>query len=615
MSWLTKTDTFFLRSVHKVAPNSPKTPVSIVLVDSRSIAKAGNWIVSSKGLPVLKQAAEDAGAVTVRSEMVPGSLADADASWRGQAPKPTANRQATHAPLSIETKSGFQPSLALGAALGVASEFEASARTLQTPAYLPALNGVHGIASTSKDQTWSAADGRIRLLPGDVYPAVSTISAASLLDKDRNALRQLKGSVVLIIRSNDASVGSNAWAQGQAAAQLINNDLAERPYWAPLAEASAVLLIGLGILWLLGIGRMVLATIALLLAAISLVGAAIGAYLSMGLLFNPLPPIALLAAGYLIGATVFSLRLSLVKAWLARRMGAEPPTALVRSVTLSPAAEALTTQTRDISVLSLRIRDTAKLTQAYKENPAHFREIISKVITMASDVASAHGATLMRPAGDQLIAYWNAPIEHPQHAHRACDCALAILGRMEPINESFSKTFNELGIAFEPVQIALGVESGPALVCESGKGLSAGYSAYGEPVERALQLSERAPLYGPSILVGKANYIQTHKHFALLELDRVGQPDGQKYRTVYALMGNPVLRVNPRFKALQEGLGTFLKIYRQGDFSLAAQLLEHCAKLPGLNPKLVTLYTDRLMYLQENNPGPGWNGRIDPPIR
>ncbi len=75
-----------------------------------------------------------------------------------------------------------------------------------------------------------------------------------------------------------------------------------------------------------------------------------------------------------------------------------------------------------------------------------------------------------------------------------------------------------------------------------------------------------------------------------------------------------VLRANPRFKALQEGFDAFHAAYRKGSWDQAAALLTQCAKLPGANPRLVTLYERRLDFLKSRTPGRDWDGVLRLPV-
>ena len=79
-------------------------------------------------------------------------------------------------------------------------------------------------------------------------------------------------------------------------------------------------------------------------------------------------------------------------------------------------------------------------------------------------------------------------------------------------------------------------------------------------------------------------------------------------------MGNPVLRANPRFKALQEGFDAFHGVYRKGNWDQAGALLTECAKLPGANPRLVALYQRRVAFLKSHQPDGDWAGILRLPV-
>jgi adenylate cyclase len=214
-------------------------------------------------------------------------------------------------------------------------------------------------------------------------------------------------------------------------------------------------------------------------------------------------------------------------------------------------------------------------------------------------------------SASRLVVLFNAPVEDARHVEHATEAALAMLGRLDPLNQDFEKLFTPG--TFIPFNFSIGIETGDALVGELGLKEKGELSAIGPVVDTASLLAERARTYGPAILVGAATQTRIHRGFALLQLD-LAVVNGGEPKPFYALMGNPVLRANPRFKALQEGFDAFHGAYRRGKWGQAAALLRQCAKLPGANPRFVALYERRLAFLKEHGTEPGWNGVLRLPI-
>ena len=60
-----------------------------------------------------------------------------------------------------------------------------------------------------------------------------------------------------------------------------------------------------------------------------------------------------------------------------------------------------------------------------------------------SDVILRHGGTLDKFIGDDVMAFWNAPVAHPMHAQRACEAASEMLAILDKVLASPAE-FNTL---------------------------------------------------------------------------------------------------------------------------------------------------------------------------
>ena len=81
----------------------------------------------------------------------------------------------------------------------------------------------------------------------------------------------------------------------------------------------------------------------------------------------------------------------------------------------------------------------------------------------------AAGGAVDKYMGDGLMAYWNAPLDTPDHASRACRAALAMLGRVPAVDAeaaAFARAENRPHAA---VAIGIGLNTGRAFVGNMGR--------------------------------------------------------------------------------------------------------------------------------------------------
>ena len=81
--------------------------------------------------------------------------------------------------------------------------------------------------------------------------------------------------------------------------------------------------------------------------------------------------------------------------------------------------------------------------------------------------------------GDELMAMWGAPSNQPDHADRACRCALAMRAALPDLNETWQD------IIGEPTDVSIGVNSGDALVGNIGTPQKFKFGALGNTVNLA----------------------------------------------------------------------------------------------------------------------------------
>jgi adenylate cyclase len=89
------------------------------------------------------------------------------------------------------------------------------------------------------------------------------------------------------------------------------------------------------------------------------------------------------------------------------------------------------------------------------------------------------GGVLVDCGGDDLMAMWGAPVPQADHADRACRAGLAMLQRAPKLNEIWQKELDG------PIEIGVGINSGPAQVGNVGSPQKFKYGPLGSVVNLA----------------------------------------------------------------------------------------------------------------------------------
>jgi adenylate cyclase len=245
-------------------------------------------------------------------------------------------------------------------------------------------------------------------------------------------------------------------------------------------------------------------------------------------------------------------------------------------------------ETRTITYLSCRIANAAEIEQAFRAHPAQLIRLFEKRLRALYEAVLAQGGTVERFGSAGFAAYWNAPLDDPEHAARALAAAVRMMGVIR--TENAMKALRQ-EIASPPLHLAIGLATGPATA-----GLFGGaYSVSGACVPRAEELRAACAEYGFTALTDLETAARAEQ-FALLEIERPARKDGSAATetvSIHALMGDHGVRASPTFRALSTYHDRiFAALYAQ-DHEEAATLIAEASHLSGASAKLYEIYRRR----------------------
>jgi adenylate cyclase len=139
--------------------------------------------------------------------------------------------------------------------------------------------------------------------------------------------------------------------------------------------------------------------------------------------------------------------------------------------------ETVSGELRDVTVLFADIRGFTEMST--RMPPGEIVQMLNAYFTAVVAVVFEHGGTLDKFIGDGLLAYFGAPIAQPDHAASAVRCAIRMMEALAVFNEARAKQ------GHAPIQIGVGVHSGPAVVGDVGSPDRREYTAIGETVNIA----------------------------------------------------------------------------------------------------------------------------------
>jgi len=397
----------------------------------------------------------------------------------------------------------------------------------------------------------------------------------------------------------------------QGLSQVLDGSQMVRPVWADAGEELFILVSGLVLCMLLGYAPLSWAAGT---ALVAIGGATYVSWLGFvreGWFVDPLIPGATLTAALCAGlyARIRQTRMEEAEAQAAFKgafSGYVAPSAGGR-LALKPAGSANSGERRTLTLLACTIRDFDDILTRYHPNPAALTRLVAAYHDAMTEIILKNRGAIAYVRGASLLAYWNGAVADPEHAANACNCALRMIGALDRLNEDLLEDARNSTLAFEPVNISVGVETGE---CILGPGVAGRPEllAVGETLALAEFLEHRADFYDTAVLVGEGTHAVADKLFALLEVDFLRLPHRHTPVHVYALLGNPLVRASPRFRAIEATHQEIFAAYRSQNWTLARALVSECRKLPAAGTGLYDIYEERIARLEEAPPLFGWDG-------
>jgi len=207
---------------------------------------------------------------------------------------------------------------------------------------------------------------------------------------------------------------------------------------------------------------------------------------------------------------------------------------------------------------------------------------MNRMLTPMTDIILACFGTIDKYMGDAIMAFWNAPMDEPHHAQRACQAALQMQAKLRDLNSEWREEAEREGRRYIEVRIGIGLNTGPASVGNLGSTQRFTYTAISDDVNLASRLEGQCKAYVVSIIMGEKTRLAAPE-FAAIELDLIKVKGKTAPERMYCLVGDAAVAGGEDFKALQAIQARFLEAYRAGKFAEAAEI---CIEAEDLTDKV-----------------------------
>ncbi len=181
---------------------------------------------------------------------------------------------------------------------------------------------------------------------------------------------------------------------------------------------------------------------------------------------------------------------------------------------------------KEITVLFSDIRGFTRTSEGL--SPQDLVKYINKYLTAMTEVIDKDEGTLDKYVGDEIMAFWGAPMEQKDHALRACRSAVR---QMEAL-----RNFNKTMPVERHIDIGIGLNSGIMTVANVGSTKRMNYTLMGDNVNLGARLEGTNKVYRTNIIISENTYGLVKDHIIARELDNIRVKGKNKPVLIYELI-------------------------------------------------------------------------------
>jgi adenylate cyclase len=390
------------------------------------------------------------------------------------------------------------------------------------------------------------------------------------------------------------------------ATNLLQERPLVRPYWASTLETIFLFVIGLGMIFMI---RRRGALAGLLLSLITILIAISGSWHLFSVLrfqVDPIYPSAIIFLIFVTGTMINFLRTEGERRQIRSDFSLYLSPVMVDRLIQNPERGALGGEIRDLTIMFSDIRGFTKISESL--DPQALTQLMNRYLTPMTDIVQRHHGTIDKYIGDCIMAFWNAPLDVPQHGREAILTAFDMRSALKKLNDEIQAEASRSGVSIPELHAGIGLNTGPGCVGNMGSEQRKTYTVLGDSVNTASRLEALSAAYGVDLVIGHETAAAA-PDFALLELDQVRVKGKQLPVRIFTALGDAEVAASNSFRELRSRHIALLGAYRQCDWDLATAALVACRDgVPEILEGLYDLYERRIAEFRQQPPPDDWDG-------
>ncbi len=294
-------------------------------------------------------------------------------------------------------------------------------------------------------------------------------------------------------------------------------------------------------------------------------------------------------------------------AFLKNTFGAYVAPEVVSQIIKNPEVAQLGGSDKNITALFSDVKSFSKFSETVND-PVRLVQILNEYLGALSDAIMDNRGTIDKYVGDEIVSFFGAPLENPNHAFDALCAGIRMKQAEAEYNKKHFEVDHDIPFALES---RVGVNSGLMVVGNMGTEKKLNYTIMGNNVNLASRLEGVNKVYGTWIMCSENTWKQADsgKNEGVLlsrRLDKVRVININTPVQIYSVLGKKSELPAQAIEAahiFNEGSD----LYLQGDFEKALKLFRDAARCYAQDPSSEVFARRCEQFIKEGKPQ-NWDG-------
>lgn len=235
--------------------------------------------------------------------------------------------------------------------------------------------------------------------------------------------------------------------------------------------------------------------------------------------------------------------------------------AVIEQILQNPDKLKLGGEKRELSIFFSDVQGFTTISESL--DPEALTALLNDYLSAMTDIIHEEGGTVDKYEGDAIIAFWNAPLDVPDHAFRAVNAALRCQKRLAELRPLYKQRTGK------DLYMRVGLNTGFAVVGNMGSKDRFDYTMLGDSVNLAARLEGVNKEFGTYTMVSAETMKKAGDAFGFRELGRVAVVGKKEAVVIFEPMEKP------EFEKKSNIIDIFLQgldKYYSGDFASAVSI-------------------------------------------